>query len=167
MANLSEHFTEEEFTYSETAKAYGIPNKLDEAHKKVAIHTCQYLLEPLRKLLNEHYKTKVIVRISSGYRGPALNSKIGGAKNSQHMSAEATDFNAYKVVNKIQYRINPLEIYNLIKGWVKTGKLSVDQLIYEVSGSSIWIHVSHSAWGKTRDRKQFLMFHNGKYTLDK
>lgn len=167
MTNLSEHFTEEEFTYSDTARRYGINNSLDELHKKIAIHTCQYLLEPLRTLLNQHYNCPVIICINSGYRGPALNAKIPGAsKTSQHCKAEAADLTCYRVVNKVKIKITPLEVYNLIKTWVKQGKLSVDQCIYEVSGVSIWVHVSHSNAGKTRDRRQFLKYNNGKYTLD-
>lgn len=167
MAKLSEHFTEEEFTYSDTAKRYGLNNSLDDFHRKIAIHTCQYLMEPLRLLLNEHYKCEVIIKITSGYRGPEVNKKVGGAPTSQHCKGEAVDFVAYKVINKIQYRINPKDVYTLIKGWVKNNRLSVDQCIDEYgSGGTVWTHVSHSNAGKTKDRKQFLIFKNGKYTLD-
>ena len=164
MANLSPNFTEEEFTYSDTAKRYGIDNSLDAQHRKVAVHTCEYLLEPLRKLLNTHYGCKIIMRITSGYRGPKLNEKVGGSKTSQHCSSEAADFVAYKVIGKVQYRIQPAEVFQLIKKWVKEGKLSVDQCIDEYSGGAVWTHVSYSAWGATRNRKQFLIYRNGRYT---
>lgn len=167
MTDLSPNFTEEEFTRSDTAKRLGIDNSLTPLHRKIAIHTCQYLLEPLRTLLNQHYGCKVIITLNSGYRSAALNAKIPGAsKTSQHCNGEAADISCYKVINKINYKIQPLEIYNLIKTWVKQGKLSVDQCIYEVSGGAIWVHVSHSNAGKTRDRRQFLKYNNGKYTLD-
>lgn len=150
MANLSPNFTEAEFTYSDTAKRLGIDNSLDEAHRKVAKHTCEYFAEPLRKLLNEHYGCKVIVRITSGYRGPKLNAKVGGVSTSQHCTAEAIDFVAYKVINKVQYRIAPAEVFKLIKKWVAEGKLSVDQCIDEYgSGGAVWTHCSYSAWGST------------------
>ena len=166
MAYLSPNFTEEEFIYSDTAKKYGINNSMTEFYKKIAIHTCTYLLEPLRTLLNQHYGCKVIICINSGYRGPSLNAKVGGVSTSQHCKAEAADLTCYKVINKVKIRINPLEIYNLIRTWVKQGRLSVDQCIYEVSGTAIWVHVSHSNAGKTRDRRQFLKYNNGRYTLD-
>lgn len=167
MANLSEHFTEEEFIKSDTAKRKGINNSMTPIHRKIAVHTCQYLLEPLRDLLNKHYGCQVIMNLNSGYRSAALNAAIPGAsKTSQHCKGEAADISCYKVINKIRIKIQPLEIYNLIKTWVKQGRLSVDQCIYEVSGGAIWVHVSHSNAGKTKDRKQFLRYNNGKYTLD-
>ena len=54
---LSKNFTLEELTYSDTAKAKKISNLPTEVHKKTLKHTAQYLLEPLRNLLNEKYKT--------------------------------------------------------------------------------------------------------------
>ena len=144
-----------------------IDNSLTPLHRKIAVHTCQYLLEPLRTLLNQHYGCKVIITLNSGYRSAALNAKVGGSSTSQHVKAEAADLTCYKVINKVKIKINPLEVYNLIKTWVKQGKLSVDQCIYEVASTwNIWVHVSHSNAGATRDRKQFLIYKNGKYVLD-
>ena len=163
---LSEHFTLEEMTYSDTAKAKGIKNIPTDVHKNTLKHTCQYLLEPLRTLLAGSFGTKVYVYINSGYRGADLNKAVGGVKTSQHCTGEAVDIRCYKVVGKVQTLIQPIEIYNLVKTYVKAGALSVDQCIYEVSGSSIWVHLSHSAWGKTKDRKQFLKYTNGTYTTD-
>ena len=69
---LSEHFTLDEMIYSDTAKAKKINNSPTEIHKKVLKHTCQYLLEPLRALLNEKYKIyngkkvkKVTIKVTS------------------------------------------------------------------------------------------------------
>ena len=166
MTDLSPNFTEEEFTRSDTAKRLGIDNSLTPLHRKIAIHTCQYLLEPLRTLLNQYYGCKVIITLNSGYRCPQLNAKVGGSSTSEHCRGSAADITCYKVINKVKIKINPLEVYNLIKTWVKQGKLSVNQCIYEVSGGAIWVHVSHSDAGKTRDRRQFLKYNNGKYTLD-
>ena len=167
MTKLSEHFTLSEFTYSETADAKGINNSPTSVHLNTLKHTCGYFLEPLRKLLKEHYGCKVIIKITSGYRSKALNNVIPGASlTSQHCTGEAADMNFYKVIGGKRIYIEVLEVYELVKKWVRAGKLSVDQCIYEVSGQSIWLHGSHSAWGKTRDRKQFLKYKNGKYTLD-
>ena len=80
---LSAHFILAEFTYSSTAKACNISNVPTPQHERVLAHTCQYLLEPLRTLLNAKYQTycgKVVdhvsIRITSGYRSAALNTKI-------------------------------------------------------------------------------------------
>ena len=171
---LSEHFTLEELTYSDTAKRYGISNLPTPIHEKTLVHTCQYLLEPLRKLLNEKYKEYkgkkvkgVSIRVTSGYRGPALNAKVGGVKTSQHCSGEAADLEAKLIFQDNTTKVLPYtELYKDIKAWVKAGKLSVDQCICEKSGNSVWVHVSHSAAGKTRDRKQFLIYDGKTYKAD-
>lgn len=171
---LSEHFTLEELTYSDTAKRYGISNLPTPIHEKTLVHTCQYLLEPLRKLLNEKYKEYkgkkvkgVSIRITSGYRSAALNAKIGGAKKSQHLQGEATDLEAKLIFQDNSTKVLPYtELYKDIKAWVKAGKLSVDQCICEKSGNVVWVHVSHSAAGKTKDRKQFLIYDGKTYKAD-
>ena len=171
---LSEHFTLEELIHSDTAKAKGIDNSPTPLHKKILIHTCKYFLEPLRKLLNEKYKEhrkrkvkKVIIKITSGYRGAKLNAAVGGVKTSQHCLGEAVDMEAIVIyVDDSQFTLPYTELYGNIKQWVKEGKISVDQCIQERSGNAKWVHCSHSNAGKARDRKQFLKYKNGFYTKD-
>ena len=70
------------------------------------------------------------ITCNSGYRSPAHNKKIGGAKNSQHVKAEAIDMSmGNKVDNK--------RMFDFIKD-----NLVYDQLINEFNYS--WIHVSFS-----------------------
>lgn len=172
---LSANFTLEELTYSDTAKKYKISNLPTPIHEKTLIHTCQYLLEPLRALLNSKYKSYdnkkvkyVSIRITSGYRGAALNAKVGGAKTSGHLKGEAADIEAKLVFQDNTSKILPYtDLYKDIKAWVKEGKLSVDQCIQECVGNSKWVHISHSAWGKSRDRKQFLIYDGKTYKADK
>ena len=177
---LSEHFTLEEMIYSDTAKAKKIDNSPTPMHKKILIHTCQYLLEPLRGLLNEKYKEhkgkkvkKVTIRITSGYRGAKLNTAVGGVVTSKHCLGEAADIEATIVyANDDRFILPYKELYENIKQWTKEGKMSVDQCIEETSYDkktktwAKWVHVSHSNAGRTRDRKQFLKYKNGNYTLD-
>ena len=167
MTKLSEHFSLEEFTFSETANKYGIKNIPTAVHLNTMKHTCQYFLEPLRTLLANEYKTTVYLKITSGYRSALLNSKIGGsAKNSQHMTGEAADLEAYYFVNGKKVIISYITLYELIKKWVKERKISVDQCIQECSGGAKWVHCSHNAAGKTRDRRQFLKYNGKAYSLD-
>lgn len=85
---LSPHFTLEELVFSQTAARKGIDNTPSPAVlanlKRVA-----ETLEAVRSLLGD-----VPIRISSGYRSPALNKAIGGAKTSKHMDGLAVDFTA-------------------------------------------------------------------------
>lgn len=167
MTKLSEHFSLEEFTFSETANKYGIKNTPTAAHLNTMKHTCNYLLEPLRNLLCKEYKTIVYIKITSGYRSAALNTKIPGASStSAHCKGEAADLEAYYFVNNKKIIIQYTTLYELIKKWVKEKKISVDQCICEKSGSAVWVHAAHSSWGKTRDRHQFLKYNGKSYVLD-
>lgn len=175
MTNLTEHFTLEELTYSDTAKKYNIKNTPTEVHLKTLKHTCEYFLEPLRTLLNDNYKTysnktvkQAVIKITSGYRSAELNKKIGGATKSQHQDGQAADFDVILVFTdgskfKLPYR----ETYNFIKKQVKNNKISVDQLICESSNGTYWVHASYKAGGASVNRKQFLIYSNGVYTTDK
>ena len=172
---LSPHFTLEELTVSDTAKKYKISNLPTPIHEKTLVHTCQYLLEPLRALLNEKYKEYkgkkvkgVSIRVTSGYRSAALNAKIDGAKKSQHCDGSAIDCEAKLIFQDNTSKVLPYtELYANIKAFVRAGKLSVDQCIQEYSNGAKWVHISHSAAGKTKDRKQFLIYDGKTYREDK
>lgn len=177
---LSEHFTLEEMIYSETAKAKKLDNTPTLIHKKILKHTCEYLLEKVRSLLNNKYKEyrgkkvkEVVLKITSGYRSEAVNIAVGGANTSQHLKGEAADLEArivFKDGTKCSLPYN--ELYENIKVWTKAGKISVDQCIQERAWNKklnkwdYWVHVSHHNAGKTKDRRQFLRYNNGMYSLD-
>lgn len=171
---LSEHFTLAELTYSDTAKARKIDNTPTELHKKVLKHTAEYLLEKIRTLLNEKYKEYkgkkvkyVALKITSGYRSERLNVAVKGSNTSQHLKGEAADIEAILVYpNGVRKAIPYNELYEDIKAWTKVGKMSVDQCIQERSGAITWVHVSHSSWGASKDRKQFLKYDKGMYMMD-
>ena len=172
---LSKNFTLEELTYSDTAKAKKISNLPTEVHKKTLKHTAQYLLEPLRALLNEKYKTyggkkvkNVSIHINSGYRSWALNKAIPGAsKTSQHCTGEAADIKAIIVFTDNSKKELPYtSLYEDIKAWTRAGRMSVDQCIQEKSGNAVWVHASFKAEGATKNRRQFLKYNGFSYKLD-
>lgn len=78
------------------------------------------------QVLRDHVKQPVV--INSGYRHPAYNRSIGGAKNSQHLTAKAADIRvrgytpdeAAKVIEQLiaagKMRQGGLGIYK--RGWV-------------------------------------------------
>lgn len=117
------YFKLEEFVNSTTAKKYGIDNTPSEEVKKNIVHLVDNLLDPIR----ERYGAAIIV--SSGYRCPALNKRVGGVATSQHLTGEAADISTGTISgNKT--------LFELI---MKSG-LDFDQLIDESHFS--WVHVS-------------------------
>ena len=123
--NLSPHFSLTELTHSQTASRRGIDNKPTET----ALMNMRNLLCPGLEQIREVLGKPIL--ISSAYRGPALNSAVGGSKNSQHMYGLAADFTCPSYGP-------PLAVAQLVK---KSG-IDFDQLIYEFDS---WVHVSFSS----------------------
>ena len=144
---LSPHFKLNEFTKSDTAIRKRIDNTPGAVHAKNLQKVCEKILEPVRN----HFQKPV--RINSGYRGPALNSAVGGSSKSQHCNGEAVDF-------EIDGLANP----ELAK-WVSEN-CEFDQIILEFYNpkegpNSGWVHASYSE-GKNRKQKLTAVTENGK-----
>ena len=120
---LTENFTINELTYSVTAEANNIDNRPSVEVIANLKALCENVLQPVRN----HFGCPII--ITSGYRCPELNKKIGGKPNSQHLKGQAADF----VVPQRDLK----EVFNYIKT-----ALSFDQLLLESGGKDKWIHVS-------------------------
>lgn len=127
--NLSENFTLAEFTESATATKHKIDNTPSKAVIVNLKALCTNCLQPLRNKLGKP------VKISSGYRCTALNTKVKGSNTSQHPKGEAADI---KVKG-----LTPRQLYDYI---LKSG-IKFDQLILEPT----WVHIS---WSKNRLRMQ-------------
>lgn len=169
---LSQNFSLDEMTASSTAKAKGISNIPTAQYKSNLKYLCVSVLEPLRTLLNAKYTTyqgkkvkSVSMKITSGYRSPALNKAVGGSATSAHCQGLAADFDVViTFIDNTKKTVPYTETYENIKGWVKAGKLTLDQLIQERSSNSTWVHIGVKA---DNNRKQFMKYLNGKYTQDK
>lgn len=123
---LSRFFTLAEMTRSDTATRLGIANQPDEPALAGLKALCAAVLDPLRE------STGAPINVSSGYRGPELNARIGGAKKSQHMEGRAADIQSHG-----------MSVLDLFKAVIRLG-LPFDQVIYEAkSRTSKWVHVSH------------------------
>lgn len=122
MTQLSENFTLEEMTHSQTAVRYGYNNEPTAAQIAAMKLLAEKVLQPIRDEFGP-------VRITSGFRGPILNSAIRGSKTSQHCHGEAADLKITGVSN--------LEVCK----WI-VENLEFDQLIYEF-GEGGWVHISY------------------------
>lgn len=135
---LSEHFTLEELTFSQTAVRNGINNNPSQAVRN-NLRVLADNLEKIRTFLGHP------LRISSAFRCMELNRKIGGSVNSAHMDGLAADFTCEKFGKPI----------DVVKALFKSS-IKVDQVIEE----GTWVHVSFDP----KMRQQFLTatFMNGK-----
>ena len=121
---LSKNFTLSEITKSNTAKRLGIDNAPNQEHLNNMQILIRDLIQPMRDALGP-------IRISSGYRSPALNRAIGGSAKSQHCKGQALDLQFWEkgeMCNK--------KIYD----WVLKEGIEFDQMINEFDYA--WIHIS-------------------------
>ena len=121
MANLSPHFTLEEMTASQEAARRGIDNTPSEQIIANLRVMCDKL-EAVREFLGRP------MIVSSGYRCPELNTAIGGAPNSAHMTGFAVDFICPAFGS-------PVAVCRAIEN----SGLQYDQLIHEYAR---WTHLS-------------------------
>jgi zinc D-Ala-D-Ala carboxypeptidase len=146
---LSEHFDLNEFTRSDYAKRNGINNLPNAEQTDNIRELCINVLEPIRK----HFQIPIL--ISSGFRSKALNTAIGGTKNSQHTTGEAVDIDHDLSANVVSNRM----IFDFIKS-----NLTFDQMIAEFpkKGNPDWVHVSFVSGSKNRNQILVAKKENGK-----
>ena len=135
---LTENFSLNELTKSQTAERKGIDNTPSTEHQENLKSLCEMILQPIR----DHFGQ--VVSVSSGYRSPELCVAIGSSTQSQHAKGQASDFEIFGISNK--------ELADYIDR-----NLDYDQLILEYwkesDPNSGWIHCSFNSQG---NRKQYL-----------
>ena len=119
---ITENFSLSEISKSDTATRLGIDNSVPDSLMSNALRICERL-EEVRALFNKP------IMITSFYRCPELNKKVGGSKTSAHMDCRACDFTVKG--------INVEDVFSNIKA----SKISFDQLILESSKTATWIHL--------------------------
>ena len=136
---LTENFSLNELTKSQTAERKGIDNTPSTEHQENLKSLCEMILQPIR----DHFGQ--VVSVSSGYRSPELCVAIGSSTKSQHAKGEASDFEIFGISNK--------ELADYINE-----NLDYDQLILEYwkgedEPNSGWVHCSYT---NGNNRKQYL-----------
>ena len=101
MAKITKNFSLEEFKCKDGSD---IPNSA-----LLNIVELARNLEVLRNAINKP------ITITSGYRSPKYNAKIGGVKDSQHLRGTAADI---KVAG-----MTPKEVALVIEGLIESGKM--------------------------------------------
>jgi zinc D-Ala-D-Ala carboxypeptidase len=136
---LTENFSLNELTKSQTAERKGIDNTPSAEHQENLKSLCEMILQPIR----DHFGQ--VVSVSSGYRSPELCIAIGSKTTSQHAKGQASDFEIFGISNK--------ELADYIDQ-----NLDYDQLILEYwkgedEPNSGWVHCSYT---NGNNRKQYL-----------
>ena len=143
--DLSPHFSLREFLKSNSADEMGLDNSLrSPALKSNLIALCANILEPLRFEMG-------LIRITSGYRCPTLNARIGGARSSQHTKGEAADI------------VSDTHSPKSLALWI-VQNCEFDQVIVEFDS---WVHVSYSQGHNRSDELRAIRDPNGRtsYTV--
>ena len=117
--NLSEHFTLEEGTYSETAIRMNINNQPDE-RQLANMKAAAWHVEKVRDVTGA-------LRVNSWLRLPDVNMAVGGSKVSSHMDGWAIDCSSSAHT--------PYALCQLV---LKAG-IKFDQMIHEYGR---WMHIS-------------------------
>lgn len=137
-STLTPHVTLEELIHSTTAHRLGIDNA-PSASVLIQLKRLAAMIELVRAELGH-----VPILISSGYRCPALNKAVGGAKQSAHVAGRAVDFTAPRFGTPF-----------LICQRIAQSALPFDQLIVENKNGTTWVHLG-IAEEKSTPRRQVL-----------
>jgi len=121
---LTQNFSLEQLIYSETAER----ERIDNTPAPEIVDNLRLLAQGLEQVRT---LTGFPLDISSGYRCPRLNSRVGGARTSQHTRGQAADFTCAEFGP-------PLAIIKAIRD----SDIDFDQCILEYAR---WVHISFSA----------------------
>ena len=142
--HLSEHFTLGEVTKSRHAEIYNIPSHVAIENLK---RVCEWL-EELRRRYNLRYvcgsfsppelggeiDTEEPIIITSGYRSPELNKKVGGSPTSNHLTGCAVDIRVYGIEQAMRYAV-------ILMDYADETKQDYDELLIERNKSGgYWLH---------------------------
>lgn len=107
---ISRYFTAREALYTSTGNRYGIKNKVKGNARENIYYTARRM-DKIRVVLKEP------IHVTSWYRNPKINRRVGGSKSSAHQKGLAVDF---KIKSNPKYVCSKL----------RKKKVSFDQLIY-------------------------------------
>lgn len=122
---LSPHFTLNELLITKHKDLVASQNEQVKPYLNNLYILCNSILEPIRNYYG------VPVTVTSGFRGKALNERVGGSKTSQHCLGEAVDIIVKgKTVD---------QVFNDIS----TGRINIEyrQLIKEKIDGQFWTHI--------------------------
>jgi len=142
--NLSDHFSLEEATHSDTATRLGISNQPN-AQQLENMKVAAIGMEKIRELLASP------INVNSWIRLPEVNVAVGGSKVSSHMDGWAIDFVCRGFGT-------PLQVCKAIE----KSNIKFDQMIHEF-GDKGWTHISFAP--EMRQQKLTIFRPQNKYAI--
>jgi hypothetical protein len=126
---MTKNFTLAELTKTNTGLPNALPKHLEPNLRALA----ENVLQPARDALGA-------IEVTSCYRSPEVNRKVGGASKSQHVQAQAADLKFFGG-------------NDVLFNWI-ADNVDYDQLIWEfgTTDAPSWVHVSYAS----NNRKQKL-----------
>lgn len=121
------HFTFNEFERSDTAYRHCIDNTAPESVRKNIAALVDKVLDPLREAWGKP------ITVTSGYRCPELNRRVGGVPTSMHLTGHAADITTGNTVDNRR-------LYQLAQ--------DLGLPYFELIGKNYdfkWLHISHNA----------------------
>ncbi len=129
---LSRHFSLSEMIRSATALKNNIDNTPDVDAVEALQELCIHVLEPLRERFG-------VLKITSGFRSPAVNALVGGSRTSQHLVGEAADI-------FVSSEDVAMKMYKYVRF-----NLEFDQMLVEMRAGNVHcLHVSYTAKRENR-----------------
>lgn len=143
MGDISKNFSYIEFTRSATAGRLGIDNTPSGEVKAHIGELVTDLLQPLRDAWGGP------IKVTSGYRCPALNRAVKGSATSAHTCGWAADL--------VPENGAVTGFFEFTEKWLKDNSVAFDQCIREVNraGTSRWLHLGYRN-RKGEQRRQYL-----------
>lgn len=135
---ISPNFRFSEFETTST----GLNNSIPEDKKAWIVALVQEILQPLRDEIGP-------IVITSGYRSPEVNTRIGGSPTSQHMKGQAADFYPVNMTRKAAF----IHLFN--------SQYPIRQCILYPENQGNFIHVSIDP--QRPAKKQFLIKDSGSF----
>lgn len=143
---MKSYFTIDELTWSTTATMNNI-NNTPPSFIKENLQKLIEFLNPLR----EAWGSPII--ITSGYRSQKLNDLLNGSSTSAHCVGWAVDM--------VPQNGELDKFKQFVRDYLKDKEF--DQYIDEQSGNNSWVHLGLYHPDGKQQRKQFLLYRNGKY----
>lgn len=128
--DLAPSFSLEEFMVTSHTDLYEQNRREADDH----LPELQVLAYGLAQPIRDHFGKPLI--ITSGFRGPTLNARVGGSSTSQHMSGQAMDFHVKDVL------LDDVFDWIFRKSGLRWGQLILEETGSTREGKTRWIHLS-------------------------